>query len=155
FRGVQAVSRREEVKSRVFMVMVTVILAIYVAQYTKLDFRPIREGIGKRETRQLFDYLKTNTSEGDVFIFRKPRAMALYTGRKTAAAHQPRDDQELWSYFSQIKAAYLVLGPEDLDHDYYTYFKRFVGRYPDQLREVYANTDFTVYRITGKPGPGG
>lgn len=153
FRGVQAVSRREEVKSRVFMVMVAVILAIYVAQYTKLDFGHIREGIGKSDTRQLFDYLKKTTSDDDVVIFRKPRAMALFTGRKTAAAHQPKDDRELWSYFLQIKASYLVLGPEDLDPDYYMYFKRFVGLYSDQLREVYANTDFKVYRITGNLEP--
>ncbi|HKQ79445.1 MAG TPA: hypothetical protein VJ810_37470 [Blastocatellia bacterium] len=153
FCGVRAVSRREEVRGRALMVMVAVILAIYLAQYTKLDFGPIREGIGKSETRQLFDYLRTNTSEDDVFIFRKPRVMALYTGRKTAAAHQPKDDRELWSYFLQIKANYLVLGPEDLDRDYYMYFKRFIGLYPDQLREVFANTDFKVYRFTGNLEP--
>jgi 4-amino-4-deoxy-L-arabinose transferase-like glycosyltransferase len=154
FRGAQAVSRRQEVKSLVFIVMVLAVLATYVWRYRKLDFGPIHEGIGKSETRQLFDYLKTNTGENDVFISRKPRAMALFTGRKSSAAHQPADDRELWSYFLQINATYLVLGPEDLDQDYYKYFKRFVERYPGQLREVYANTDFTVYRITGKPGPG-
>ena len=149
FRGVQAVCRREEVQSRVFVLMVGVILAVYAARYTTQDFGPIREGLAKSETRQLFDYLKTNTSNDDVLIFRKPRAIAFATGRKSAAAHQPTDDHELWSYFRQIRGTHLILGPEDLDRDYYAYFRRFVGHYPGQLREVYANTDFKVYRITG------
>ncbi len=147
FLGIQAVSRNKERESLVFLTMLLVILATYAAQYARLDYGPIREGIGKNETQQLFDYVRKETSETDVFVFRKPRAFALFTGRKAAALHRDPDDQALWKYLRQIKATYLVLGPKQLEPDDQEFVYGFIARHQNRLQETYINDDFRVYRI--------
>jgi hypothetical protein len=147
FRGLQGVFPRKE--RVVFLTLMAVFVTIYVLQYAKLDYGPINDGITKSEARQFFDYVKRETNENDVLIFRKPRALALITGRKASIWHHPKDDQELWNYIQQINATYLIVGPRHLDPTGQEYFRGFVARRVDRLEETYENADFQVYRVKG------
>src|SRR5262245_6699308 len=147
FLGVRKVSRSRKAESLVLLTMLVVILAAYFAQYARLDYGPIREGVARSETRQLFDYIRNETSESDVLVFRKPRALALFTGRKASALHRDPDDQALWKYLRQIKTTYLVLGPKRLEPDDQEFLRNFIARNQDRLQETFTNADFQVYRI--------
>jgi hypothetical protein len=147
FLGIRAVPWHRGREGLAFLLVTAVFLVAYATQYAKVDYGPIREGIAKSETQQLFEYVKKETGEGDVFIFRKPRALVLFTGRSASVWHQPPNDQELWDYFRRIKATYLVLGPSSLEPDDQAFLRRFVEKYQDHLQETYTNADFQVYRI--------
>jgi hypothetical protein len=147
FRGLQVVFPRKE--RAVSLTLMAVFVTIYVLQYAKLDYGPIHDGITKSEARQFFDYVKRETNENAVLIFRKPRALALFTGRKASIWHQPKDDQELWNYIQQINATYLIVGPRHLDPAGQEFFRGFVARRVDRLEATYENADFQVYRIKG------
>jgi hypothetical protein len=140
-------SGRERVGVPVFASLMVAVVITYVGQYTKLEFGPIREGIIKSEAQQFFEYVRGRTGENDTFVFRKPRALALFTGRNASAWHQPPDDQNLWDYFRKINATYLVLGPAGIEPEDQEYISRFIGRNGDRLEKVYSNMDFEVYRI--------
>jgi hypothetical protein len=131
----------------VFAALMAAIVITYLGQYTKLEFGPIREGIIKSEAQQFFEYVKGGTSKNDTFVFRKPRALALFTGRNASAWHQPADDQNLWDYFRKINATFLVLGPSGIEPGDQEYISRFIGRNGDRLEKTYSNMDFEVYRI--------
>jgi hypothetical protein len=40
----------------------------------------------------------TNTSRGPIFVFSKPRLLALMTDRPSAAYYEPKDNIDLWAY---------------------------------------------------------
>ncbi len=121
------------------------LLASYVGLYTRMEFGTLREGISKPESVALFNYIRDHTSREDVFLFQKPRALALFTDRKASAIQTAASDQELWDYVGQIQATYLIASP--LFADSYRRLQEFVQHYPDRWQQVYANQDFAVYRI--------
>ncbi|MCI0591349.1 MAG: hypothetical protein L0Y67_07090 [Gammaproteobacteria bacterium] len=147
FVGINAVSRQQRIEGLIFSTLLMAIAVAYAAQYSRLDYGPIREGIAKRETQEFFEYVKQGTRVDDIFIFRKPRALALFTGRSASAWHQPQDDQNLWNYLEQIHATHLALGPKYLEPADQEYLQRFIDRYRDRLEEMYTNADFKVYKI--------
>ena len=124
------------------------IVASYVALYTRLDFGPHREGVTKAESVEFFAYLKTSTRPDDVFIFQKPRALALLTDRRAAAHHQPRSDDEWWNYLDNMHATHLVVCR--VFRESAAVLQPFVDRHSDQLHEEFRNADFVVYRIESR-----
>lgn len=124
--------------------LLLLLAASYAGVYAKAQYGKFAEGTEKAETKRLFDFISANTSPEDVFIFRKPRTLALYTGRRAAMYHFGGDAQVL-AYFREIGASYLVTGrifPEDVH-----FLLPFAGRNAALLQEVYANDDFRVYRL--------
>lgn len=123
----------------------------YAGVYSKAQYGKFAEGTEKAQTKQLFEYISANTAPEDVFIFRKPRTLALYTGRRAAMYHFG-GDEEVLAYFRKIGAGYLVTSrvfPEDV-----SFLTPFAGRKAALLDEVYSNDDFRVYRIK-REAPGG
>jgi hypothetical protein len=105
---------------------------------------PIPEGPCRPESVALFDFIKKETGPGDIFIFRKPKALALFAGRPSST-YAPASDGSLWAYFREIGARYIVVSrmlPPDRE-----FLAPFVERQAGRLDRVYANADFRVYRI--------
>jgi hypothetical protein len=155
FRGLNhpwILSRRRLHQGLIGALLVAVPLT-YIARYTSLDFGPQSEGVAKAESVELFDFIRTTTPKESVVVFIKPRVMALYTRRPSSVYHRPEDDSELWSYFVHIGADYLVVVENDRALENYEdpavleYLREFAARNREALEEVFANADFTVYRI--------
>jgi hypothetical protein len=126
------------------------VLALYTRQYTRADFGSLRDGIGKPESVALLDYVRRQTPADAVILFQKPRAMALLTGRRSSALHVPHDDEEAWRYLCRIGASYVV-ADRDLFSLGPSVVRTVARRWPDRLREVYQNKDFTVYAVVEAP----
>jgi hypothetical protein len=131
-------------------VAVVGVLALYAWQYTRADFGSLHHGIGKAESVALIDYVRRQTPPDAVILFQKPRAMALLTGRRSSALHMPRDDEEAWHYLRRIGATYVV-ADRDLFGRGPSVVRTVARRWPDRLREVYKNQDFTVYAVVEPP----
>jgi len=151
FEGLRFYEERTGI--RIYLpILLSIILVSYIAKYTTMDFGPIREGVSNIETIKLFNFIKENTNPDDVFIYKRPRILALYTGRKASAYHRPKDDRALLDYFYRIKARYAIVGKpfengEGIDKDY---LNLFISAHKDNFEEIYSNNDFKVYRIKTK-----
>ncbi len=146
------VERRWGRKNLVVATLLAGVLVSYAGRYSTLSFGPIAEGIAKRESVQLFEFVKDSTAPTDVLVFSRPRALALYTGRRVSGGFRPGDPCELWRYLSEIGASYLITGPEpDVWNADAVYLRGFVSRFERDFRPVMANPDFGVYRILGNP----
>jgi hypothetical protein len=131
-------------------------LAVYAARYSTLDSGPFQEGIGKRESRELFEFVNGSTDPADVFVFSRPRALALMTRRQVSGGYSPAEPCRLWEYIRQIQATYVITGPEtDRFNDDAAYLRRFASRFPSDLRPVMANADVTIFRVERNPCEGG
>jgi hypothetical protein len=126
------------------------VLAVYAWQFTRADFGSLHDGIGKPESVALFDYVRQETPPDAIILFQKPRAMALLTGRRSSALHVPHDDEEAWRYLRGIGATYVV-ADRDLFNREPSVVRAVARRWPDRLREVYQNEDFTVYAVIEAP----
>jgi len=144
FMGINRLNsmRSGKLERPVFLVMVMAIAVTYAVKYSKTNYGPIMEGIDKEETTELFNFIKHGTDKSDVFVFRRPRALSLFTERSATVYHQTQEDAQLWDYFRKIGATYVIVGPIDEP-----FFREFVERNKDKLCAVYSNADFKVYRI--------
>jgi len=124
----------------------------YARAYRELDFGPIREGIGAPETRELLDFIQHKTSPGSVFVFWKPRSLALYGERPSAAVRWDTQEAELWTYLASIQARYVIAGPLE-NHDPREIAKRdpdvagLLGRNPARFEWVFENREFRVFEL--------
>ena len=137
--------RHKEIERSVFITLVVVIFVSYMGKYTTIDYGPIQDGIAKKETIELFDYIKEETNEKDVFIFAKPRVLSLFTGRRASVYHHTQDPKDLWDYFYEINATYIIVAWDREE------LRPLIESYRDSLQEVYSNSDFGVYRIQQDP----
>jgi len=152
-RGVSALAQRFGARSRApRLACVAIIALVYSAKYSTLRFGPMTEGVGTAKSAALFEFVKTSTAAGDVFIFSKPRALALFTGRRAAAPSLEAERCELWRFMQQIGATYVVTGPTSVRDDATVgYLAEFVERFPRSLQQVMGNDEVAVYRIVGDP----
>lgn len=118
------------------------LIAIYADAYSKLNFGPIREGVGNVETKGLFQYLSEKTKPQSVLVFRKPKAMGLYTERFTSAYPATGNEDDIWRYIATIQASYVITSPIDDP-----YWSEFIRRNQSRLKKVFNNSDFTVYAL--------
>lgn len=131
----------------IVMMCISVIVISYVGQFTKMDFGPIDHGIGKSESIELFKYVKAKTDKNDVFIFRKPRVLSLFTGRPASVYHLVKDKEKLWNYIGQVDARYVIVGARSVFPRDDTYLREFVREYNHEFEMVYSNVDFDVYKV--------
>jgi len=137
-------------------VVAALVLAIgltYAARLATWPRGPLQEGVAKPQSQQLFEYLRNTTGPGDVIVFIKPRALALFTGRRASVYHLAEDDRTLWDYFRKIGATRLVVVENDTamanvaDPAMLAFLRGFVERNRGPLRREWANSDFTIYRL--------
>lgn len=150
-QGIKALPQRNGFRTAVIAIVVISVTATYAASYNTRNFREVPNSITKAEAIEFFEYVKKQTNENDVFIFTKPRALALFTGRKSSFFPLKKDDKEAWEYFRTVNATYLVVGPVGVEPHEQVFFTGFVGRNKDYFREVYANADFVIYQILDMP----
>lgn len=155
WEGLAALPMGNHARNAVVVALGIAILGSYVAKYTRLDLKTFPDGITKAEAVEFFDYVKQRTRPSDVFIFTKPRALALFTDRKSSFYPLHLNDKGLWDYFQRINATHIVLGPKGISPEEQEFLTAFVGKYPASLREEFANADFVSYRILGIPQASG
>jgi len=83
-----------------------------------------------------------------VIVFSRPRALALFTGRRVSAGFRSGDPCALWQYLHGIGAAYVITGPDnDPFNGDAADLRRFVSAFRDDFTVVMANHNVAVYRI--------
>jgi hypothetical protein len=132
-------------KSMIYIPLCLIFIS-YAVFYLHADYGELKEGIGTKESKDIWQKISTLTKEDDVIVFLEPRVVNLLTGRRASTYHQPRNEEELWTYFREIKATYLVTGPFEE-----TYLQAFVLKSAEKLQKIYANHDFEMFRITEPP----
>ena len=66
------------------------VLVSYAGWYTRLEVGPVRDGVSTPEAAALFHWIRERTEPEDVFLFQKPRALALYTQRRAGTSQGSR-----------------------------------------------------------------
>jgi hypothetical protein len=154
-QGIRLLTEQQPFKSfktMAFGGIAAAVVLTYVLGYSVYSFREVPNGISRVEAVEFFDYINRQTTQNDVVIFGKPRALSLYTGRKSSFYPVVRDDdQRIWNYFRKIKATYIVAGPLGVEPEEDEFLAGFLNRNQSHLRETFSNAVVKVYRISGIP----
>lgn len=122
----------------------------YLAAYTSMDRGPILSGIDHPAVKECFAFVRDSTPPDAVFLFTKPRALALLTGRSASVYHTPSNDAELWAYSERIGAQYIIVAasPEIGFSKDRTFLAPFLARSPHRWTEVFNNHSFRIVRLS-------
>ena len=99
-------------------------------------------GPQEKEAVEAFDFIKMNTPDWAIIAFNKPRALALYTGRKTYqfAKESP---YEMGDRFKMFEGIYLLTCIESPD----TAMNAALFHHQDQVELVWMNSRFKLLRL--------
>jgi 4-amino-4-deoxy-L-arabinose transferase-like glycosyltransferase len=128
---------------------VLVIAACYAQFYREADFGPIHQTAGLAEFNQLCQAVRDSTTAQDPIIYRRARALSLYTGRPASVANHLGSQAELWRWAAAIHAKYLVTTNAFNDDE--EFLTRFVESNAGSVDLVYENANFKLYRIRSFP----
>jgi dolichyl-phosphate-mannose-protein mannosyltransferase len=145
-----AVEKRWGRKYGPLLASLVVIGATYAGRYSTLPSGRFTKGIADDRSVEFFDFVRTATAPTDVFVFSKPRALSLFTGRRASVPFSPSDPCALWQYIREIDASYVVTGPGALNSDV-IYLQRFVEKFRPNFRLVLENPDLAVYHVERNP----
>jgi hypothetical protein len=142
----RAIAPHVRIQHVVLATLLAAVAATYIARYSTLPFGRVPEGIAKRESVALFDFVKTSTRPDDVIIFSRPRALALLTERIVTPPPRTDDACRLWRYIQRVRAGYIATGPGEANEEA-VFLARFVRDFAPDLRELMRNADVGVYRV--------
>lgn len=127
--------------------LLLVITLSNLGTYSTLDFDDFQNGIHKKESRELFEFIRQNTPEDSVLITLKPRLLALFTDRKSSIYTRPYTRENLLTYFGRISATHVVTTRETSGVYEEVEFTDWIRNNPGNFELIFENTDFRVYQI--------
>lgn len=135
--GAVAVGERVGARRAMVGALGIAVAVSYLGVYVRIPYGPIADGPTTPASREMFDWVIANTDPDDLLLFLRPKALALYTGRRSATIGPDWDHEAIAAYARKVRARYLVDGPVDPG--------TFEGA-PDG-RVVFENEDFTIYAL--------
>ena len=120
----------------------------YGTEFAHASYGPFTDGMSSPEAKQLFAFIRTETTPRDVIVFRRPRALSLYTDRSASVYPEPKYAQQFDSYFRGIGATYLVEAPALDDPD----FDAFLEKPCPSKQLVFDNSEFRIFRLLPSAG---
>jgi hypothetical protein len=134
--------RRAQITQKLVAAVLLLALGIsYGGVYSRTSFGPFDNGVETPSAQALFTYIRGAIPTGEVIVFSRPRALALYTDRPSAGYSTLENEQFTLNYSTALKARYFLVGPGD------NYLRLLVKRYPADFSPVYKNSDFSLYRF--------
>ncbi len=124
-------------------------LISFGAAYSAADFGRLSTGVETPAAQELFEFIRSQTQPDEGCLFFKPRALALYTGRRSSAFPLGTDERTFWQYATDIKSDLIIVRADAADQksDDQT-FEMSASFASPQVKEVFQNSMFHVYRRT-------
>ncbi len=130
------------------------VLVSYAGWYTRLEVGPVRDGVSTPEAAALFHWIRERTEPEDVFLFQKPRALALYTQRRALAHHKAADADQLWQLLRSTGASHVIVcesSPAANFQNNRIVVGRLIAHHHKSFETVYENHGFRIYRLREEP----
>ena len=141
-----------ELRKRMIVALGVVGALTYGAKYSTMRLGPLPDGVATAESVELFAFVRQATPPEAIFIFSKPRALALFTDRRASAPVIATDACRFWKYVETIGARYVITGPlEEGASEEAAYLARVVASHSALFQQVMGNRALAVYRILGNP----
>ncbi|MBT8440168.1 MAG: hypothetical protein KJO91_10605, partial [Gammaproteobacteria bacterium] len=146
-RGVYAAKKRSMLNVVIPVTITGVILLSYLGSYSTRDFRDFTVGVEVKESVELFDFIRTSLPEDSLIVFRKPRTLALYTGRRSMRYHIGASRSEFWNSLAAAGATHILVANRGIGIFQERTFPAWVDESQARLNLIFQNADFRLFRI--------
>jgi 4-amino-4-deoxy-L-arabinose transferase-like glycosyltransferase len=119
-------------------------LLSYVVFFARAPYGPIQDGPNDKGFLSVCQFIVHQTAPDTTILFRRPRLLALLTGRKSAV-YPIRAKDQIVTYGRRIGAAYVVAG-QSFEDDRKTLIPVIIA-HPDMFEVVFRSGRFAVYRL--------
>ena len=143
FYAIESV-RSKKVRASLLAVVTLSMALLFARAYSIERHGPYTSGPYTEDSLKLFSHIRENTEKEDIIIFRKPRPLSLYTGRRASVYSVKKDYREIITYMEGIGAEYIIRSPR-IDNPYMEEFYRI---FEPLLMEVYSNDTHRLYRLS-------
>jgi hypothetical protein len=138
-------NRLDAIRNGLYVVLILVAAGGYLIVYRQILPRPI-SAMEKETTHELFNYVKNETPPDDVFVFFKPRVLALFTGRSALALAVPGINIDPIDRMRQFGVDQIIIR-KDYDEEYQPEQVELIKNHPEYFTLTYSNTEFSVYKF--------
>ena len=145
-KGLQQLStNRRPAWARAVLVLPLLLVALSYGEFFRhAHYGVIWQSDGRPSFNELCAFIKSNTKPNDVIVFRRSRALSLFTSRP-AAIYDYAHPERLSAEFARFSASYVVVSPifeEDRES-----LIPFIDQNLSHFEEVFENSDFKIYRV--------
>jgi hypothetical protein len=144
--GVRAILTRirlEQLAPAAVATLAAVVAVSYAGVYTRVDAGPVPEGVETPQAQALFGFLRAETPADALVLFQRPKALALYTGRRSTPYAPTWGDQDVTAYAQKLEVAFIASGPFD------EFLTGYAARNGALLEQLYEDGPYRVWRFTG------
>jgi len=127
--------------------LLLVISLSYTGTYSALRFDGFTNNVYKKESIELFEFIRTNTPEDSVLIAFKPRLLAFFTNRSSSTYAWDDTPENHLDYIRSIGATHVVVMKKSSGIYEEKYFTDWVYNNTALFDPVFENQDFRVYSI--------
>ena len=96
-----------------------------------------------KNDQQALEFIKTTVPDSSLILFSKPRALSLYTGKRTSLLAEQSTLLENYTYFKTYHS-YFILVRKELTSSYYT---NYIHQYRGLKDSIQINNFFTLYHL--------
>jgi hypothetical protein len=145
-RGINLVGHKLSINNIIinivlFAVVLFNVLFILFNMYSQYSMKNyIVDGPYEKESIELFNYISSNTDRNSIIVFFKPRAMTLYTDRKSAAIAD-------FNKMNKSGADYIVCNTHTTDQVWQIPKETEVIKYSTKVHKIFSNKKYNLYKI--------
>lgn len=131
---------------RLSIVIGVVILFSYTPTWSSIakNKKAIIEGPQTVDAQETFDYIKNNMSDKDLISHVKPRALALYTGKKSIGLTTESTYSGFRKEIKSFGVNYILINQKDYSNLEESYFVKDTSI----CKSIFSNEQFVLYKIT-------
>ena len=106
--GVNSLKVTSETRRAAIACLVAFTLLSYAGWYSRARYDAI-DGFKAPSAVELFEFIRKDASENDVYLFYKPRVLALFTGRRATGYPREYDERRFWEYAKLVNVSAVVV----------------------------------------------
>ena len=104
----------------------------------------VTHGPQEKSSGETFQYIREHIPEQDIIVFTKPKALALYTNRRTFSTVNGQTPDDVKNMLNRLNAKYLLMNNDYDLHD--VCMENYLAKYPESVQLIWKNDAFFLYK---------
>lgn len=141
--GIRMLSLETRTKKVMRIMVFLVIALLYLGPVIRMEQREsqMKDGPYTKESKDLFNFIESNTLPGDVFAFAKPRVLGYFTKRQSFAPNPRNKPVKVRNLINENSTDYILIYKNLPQPALEAYVHQ------QQLKSVYQKNGFELYQI--------
>jgi hypothetical protein len=103
----------------------------------------VLQGPQRMDSKITFDFIKNNTDKNSRILFKKPRALSLYTGRSCFLNNPDESIEDLANQIKEYNIDYILISEDISDET----IKEFISKNPEKIELVWNNSIYRFFKV--------